>query len=252
MTRKTGTSTLLTALKATLRSENISYRALADRLKLSESSVKRLFADESFSLKRVEQICDVLNIDFFELARRARGAMAGSEEMSEKQEAALAADPRLLGLFYLVFNEWSFESILESFDVGKAECIGLLMKLDRLGLIDVGPNESLKLRVPKSLRLRRDGPIQRIHGKFVVGDFLQADFRASGGFFHFEFRELSRASVAHLERKLGRIAAEFHELAELDSYLPPEQRETIGMALGVRPWTMSGVTGLKRRVAKPA
>ena len=68
-----------------------------------------------------------------------------------------------------------------------------------------------------------------------------------GGYFQFEFRELSKASVALIERKLQRIAQEFHELAELDGYLPPEERKTIGMALGVRPWVISLVTGLQKK-----
>ena len=43
------------------------------------------------------------------------------------------------------------------------------------------------------------------------------------------------------------MATEFNEMAELDSYLPPQQRETIGLALGMRPWVISMVTGLKKR-----
>ncbi|MFO0116018.1 MAG: hypothetical protein ACK53F_13640, partial [Betaproteobacteria bacterium] len=57
------------------------------------------------------------------------------------------------------------------------------------------------------------------------------------------------ASVTLLDRKLERIAQELQELAELDSYLTAYQRQTIGMALGTRPWTMSWVTGLKKRAS---
>jgi len=249
MPTKATTSSLLAALKTALKSRNLSYRELAARLKISEASVKRLFAEETFTLRRVEEVCDVLDIDFFELARQARGAAADTDEMTIKQEQALAADPRLLGLFYLVFNDWTVDAILETYVLTKAECVGLLLQLDKLGLISVGPNNTTRLRVPKTLRLRRDGPIRRSHGKSVVADFLQADFLAMGAYFRFEFRDLSKASVSHLERKLERIAQEFHELAELDSYLPPDQRQTVGMALGVRPWAMSWVTGLKRRAA---
>ncbi len=247
MSTKATTSSLLSALKTALKSRNLSYRELAARLKISEASVKRLFAEETFTLRRVEEVCDVLDIDFFELARQARGAAADTDEMTIKQEQALATDPRLLGLFYLVFNDWTVDAILETYVLTKAECVSLLLQLDKLGLISVGPNNTTRLRVPKTLRLRRDGPIRRSHGKSVVSDFLQADFLAMGAYFRFEFRDLSKASVSHLERKLERIAQEFHELAELDSYLPPDQRQTIGMALGVRPWAMSWVTGLKKR-----
>ena len=105
MTNKATTRTLLAAIKSSLKADNISYRTLAEKLNLSESSIKRLFADESFTIKRIDEICEVLGIDMFELARRARGAAADTNEMSDEQEAALAADPRLLGLFYLLFND---------------------------------------------------------------------------------------------------------------------------------------------------
>jgi hypothetical protein len=121
------------------------------------------------------------------------------------------------------------------------------LRLEKLGLIEVGSHDAIRLKVPRTVRLRRDGPIRKQHGKAVVADFMAADFAAIGGYFRFEFRELSPASVTHLERKLARIGQEFHELAELDGYLPADQRQTIGMALGVRPWVISLVTGLNKR-----
>jgi DNA-binding Xre family transcriptional regulator len=90
MALKAHTSTLVAALKGALKSRQMTYRDLAKRLKLSEASVKRLFAEESFSLKRVEEICAVLDIDFFELARLARGASTDTDEMTVKQEETLA------------------------------------------------------------------------------------------------------------------------------------------------------------------
>ena len=44
---------LVTELKRYLKSQNITYAALGRQLNLSESSVKRLFARQSFSLKRL-------------------------------------------------------------------------------------------------------------------------------------------------------------------------------------------------------
>lgn len=247
MTTKAHTNALIRALKATLKSRSLTYEELAKRLRLSHASVKRLFAEESFTLKRIEDICKVLEIDFFDLARIARGASSDIDEMSTVQEEALANDARLMGMFYLVFNEWTVDAILETYDINKADCTTLLLQLDKLRLIDLGANNALRLKVPKTLRLQRDGPIRRSHGNTVMRDFLDVEFAEMGGYFRFEFRDLSRASVAHLERKLERIAQELHELAELDGYLPPDQRQTIGLALGMRPWTMSWVTGLKKR-----
>lgn len=249
---ETQSAGLVDALKKLLKSRGVTYRELAARVGLSEASIKRLFAERTFTLQRLEEICTVLEIDFFELARLARGASAIVEEMTREQEKALAADSRLLGVFYLLFNDWQPDDIHERYTLTRAEVLKRVLQLDRLGLVELLPHDKVKLRVPKTLRLRRDGPIRAAHGKSVVATFIQADFEETGGLFRFEVRELSKASVALLQRKLERLATEFNEIAELDSYLPSDQRETIGMALGIRPYVVSWAMGLKPRATAGA
>ena len=53
------TAKLLDTLKAYLKSRDITYRNLAQRLKLSESSIKRVFSEKTLSLKRLERILPV-------------------------------------------------------------------------------------------------------------------------------------------------------------------------------------------------
>jgi len=238
---------LVEALKKLLKARGTTYRELAASLGLSEPSIKRLFSERTFTLQRLEQILRVLEVDFFELAKLARGAATTIDEMSIEQEKVLAGDSKLLGVFYLVFNDWQADDILKRYVLTKAELLKLLLRLEKLGLVEVQPGDKVKLRVPKSLRLRRDGPVRRAHGRHVVASFLQADFATAGGLFRFEIRELSKASYVTMQRRLERVAAEFNELAELDSYLPSDQREGIGMAVGARPWVVSWVMGLKPR-----
>jgi len=241
------TAGLVKALKKLLKARGSTYRDLAKALDLSEPSIKRLFSERTFTLQRLEQVCRVLEVDFFELAKLARGAASTVDEMSIEQEKILASDSKLLGVFYLCFNDWQPDDILERYVLSKAELLRLLLRLEKLGLVEVMPGDKVKLRVPKSLRLRRDGPVRRSHGRHVVASFLQADFASAGGLFRFEVRELSKASFVTMQRRLERVAAEFNELAELDSYLPSDQREGIGMALGTRPWVVSWAMGLKPR-----
>ena len=85
------TELFVEALKKVLKSRGLTYSALAQRVHLSEASVKRLFSRRTFTLARLEQFCGVLEIDFFELARLARGKSSDVREMSLKQEEALAA-----------------------------------------------------------------------------------------------------------------------------------------------------------------
>lgn len=241
------TSLILDALKRLLRARGMTYRDLGAALGKSEPSIKRLFAKETLTLKRLEEICGCLDVDLFEVTKVARSHSAHAQEMTVEQEAALAADARLLGVFYLVLNDWHLPEILERYEIEKPEAIALLAKLDHLGLIMLLPGDRVRLLVPRTMRLRNDGPIRQLHGNRVIGDFIAGDFVAAGGMFRLEMRELSEPSYALIQRKLERICQEFNELAELDSYLPTDQRRTIGMSVGTKPWKMSLVTGIRQR-----
>lgn len=241
------TQQLVDTLKRLLKSQGLTYAEAAARLSISEASVKRLFSARTFTLKRLEEFCRLLDIDFFELAKLARGRQAEVREMTDAQERALAQDAKLLGAFYLLISDWSAAEILARYELSRTELTRLLVRLDRLGLIELLPGDRVRLKVPKLLRLHQGGPIHRAHGRRVVDDFTAAEFDRIGGQFRFEYRELSKASYELMQRRLERVAAEFLELAELDATLPPRRRESTGLLVAMRPWALSQVTGLKPR-----
>jgi DNA-binding Xre family transcriptional regulator len=246
------TAGLLEAVKKLLKSRGTTYRGLAASLGLSEASVKRLFSERTFTLQRLEQVCAALDVDFFELAKLARGASASVDAMTIAQEQALAQDSKLLGVFYLLFSDWQPDDIHARYMLSRAEVLRHVLRLEKLGLVDLMPRDKVRLRIPKSVRLRPEGPISRAHGKTVLDAFIGAEFEPAGGLFKFEVRELSSASMELLKRRLERLAAEFNEIAELDSYLPSGQRETIGLVLAIRPYVVSWAMGLKARQPAPA
>ncbi len=241
------TEQLIDSLKRVLKSRHITYAMLAQRIGMSEASVKRLFSQRTFTLSRLEQVLTALELDFFELAKLARGAGDAPEEMTEPQEHALASEPRLMGVFYLLFNDWQPAQILARYELSETDLTRLLLKLDRLRLIELLPANRVSLKVGRHLRLRPSGAIRAKHGQRTMAEFLAVEFDRHGGNFRFEFRDVSPASFAVVHRKLDRLAAEFNELAELDSSLPTEQRQSIGLVLGMRPWKIGQITNLKER-----
>jgi transcriptional regulator with XRE-family HTH domain len=245
----TDSTQLIETLKRVLRSQGITYAEAARRLGLSEASVKRLFSVRRFTLARLDEFCRVLDIDLFELARLARGRDEEVREMTDAQEKALAGDAVLLGVFYLLLSDWTAADILAGYELSPPDLTRSLVKLDRLGLVDLLPGDRVRLRVPKLLRLHPGGPIHRAHGARVLGDFIAAEFDRAGGYFRFEYRELSKASYELMQRRLAHLAAEFLELAELDATLPSRQRASTGMLLATRHWELARVTGLKPRAS---
>ena len=240
-------SPLISTLKRVLKTRGVTYADLAEKIALSEASVKRLFSQGTFTLERLEQVCAALEIDVFELAKLSRGEQSKAAQLTVKQEQALAKDRVLLGVFYLAYNGWQIDDMVAKYDFTKPQIFSLLRKLDAAGVLDLLPGEKVRMKITRNLRLRRRGPIELAYGRAVVGDFLSPEFDRVGGMFCFEFRELSNASFEVLKRKLARIADEVHEFAELDSMLPSNQRQTVGVAVGIRPWTVSMVSGLPLR-----
>src|SRR5690348_5974335 len=62
---------IIDVLKRTLKNRGLTYRDLAKKVGLSEASVKRVFAEETFTLQRLEKVCSAVGITMSELVRMA-------------------------------------------------------------------------------------------------------------------------------------------------------------------------------------
>ena len=60
------------ALKKCVRAHGLTYAQLARELGLSEPSVKRMFSRGTFTLRRIEEILALLELDLYEVARMSR------------------------------------------------------------------------------------------------------------------------------------------------------------------------------------
>ncbi len=235
------------ALKRSLRARGLTYAALARRLGLSEPSVKRMFSRGTFTLARIEQILRVLELELYDLARMSRGESRGPAELSLEQENALAKDERLLSVFWLVLNDWRYGEIMEQFAISKTELTLAFARLARAGLIDWGPRERARLKVPRDFQWRAGGPVKRAYGARVMQEFLRGRFDGALEMLRFEARDVSAESAAVVRRKLERFTAEFNELAEVDSALPAARRTAVAVLVACRPWAFSVVNALKKR-----
>lgn len=144
-------------------------------------------------------------------------------------------------------HDWSFKDICNEFDLSEAESIKLLAKLDRLKLIELMPNNRVRVLCPQRLTWRIDGPVRQKFQPAAMAEYLAGSFMRKTDLLRLEARELSHESTAIIKRKLERIAVEFNELAEIDSSLAISKRESVGLVLAIRPWVFSIVSALKRK-----
>lgn len=231
------TSQWIDTLKRCLKARGISYKDVAGALELSEASIKRLFSEQTFSMQRLEQVCRLVDISFSDLARL--NDMKYEQRMttlSIEQESALAKDAILLSYFYLLLNGWNSERIAGRFDLDEPRQIRLLVRLDRLGLIELQPENRVRLLTARRIQWRREGPVRRLYEREVKQAFLHDRFAENTAHFGFESAELAPESARLIVRRLNRVIREFDELAELDVNLQPAEKRGYGLMVALRPW----------------
>lgn len=238
---------IIDVLKRTLKTRGITYRDLAQKVGLSEASVKRVFAEETFTLQRLEKICGAVGLTVGELVRMSsQTGKPSAQYLSLEQEDLLAAEPRLLASFYLLLNGRSSPEIQTRLDLNERELRALYVKLDAAKLIELLPGLKTRLRVGPVVAWRSDGPVRRNYERQVKAEFLQSEFTGADEALHFHTAELSDASAQLLFRKLEQLAREFADFAALDQGLPVKRKRSVALMLAFRPWVFSMFDGLQR------
>lgn len=239
---------IVAVLKRSLKARGTTYRDLASAVGLSEASIKRIFAEETFSLARLEQICTALGLSIVEVARMAaQQTTLGSQQLTIEQEEMLASDSRLLACFHLLLNGHEPPGIASELDLPERELRRLLVKLDAAKLIELQPKLKVRLRTSNVISWRTNGPVRRLYEQQVKMEFLQSDFTARHESISFASAELSDASAKILTRKAEVLARDFAELAALDAGLPDEDKRSMGLLLALRPWVFSMYDGLRKK-----
>lgn len=228
---------LVETLKRELKARGLTYAAVARGLRMSEASVKRMFARRAFTLSRLDAICELAGLDFMELARLSAPREAVISRLSLEQEKELVDNPRLMLVALCTLNHWSYDDIVAKYALSPAECVRLLARLDRLKFIELLPGNRIRLLVSRAFSWNPDGPIQRLFKQQFLADFFRSRFDREAELMLLANGMLSRASVAALLATLRKAAAEFSQLRADDATLPLGERVPITLLVAARPWS---------------
>jgi len=239
---------LLSTLKRQLKARGMTYRDLAAALDLSEASIKRLFARGGFTLERLLQISHLLGFTLAELSQEAVLSGTRLHTLSESQERELVSDEKLLLVAVCVLNQWTVEEILAVYQLGEAECIRCLARLDRLRLLDLLPGNRVRLNVARDFDWRPDGPIQRFFLRQGLGEFLASGFAGEDEVLGFVHGMLTESAQAKLQAEIRTLRRRFAELHEESLVAPLAKRHGTGLLLAVREWELAAFTRLRRQV----
>jgi transcriptional regulator with XRE-family HTH domain len=241
--------TLVDNLKRRLRADKITYRELARRLRLSEPTVKRDLSRGTFSLARLDRMCEVLGVSLGDLLQPP-GDFVPLTQLSSEQEQALVTQPKLLLVTYLVVNDWKFQEIVTTFQVSENELVSLLLRLERLGIAEFRPPHRMRKLTARNFTWRKDGPVHKFFLERVVPEFFAGRFDGATDELRFIGGTLAAETLRQFKAGIERLANDFEQLARSDARLPLEERNGCSAILGVRSWEFSEFTRLRRAPRK--
>ncbi|MFZ6843745.1 helix-turn-helix domain-containing protein [Undibacterium sp. RuTC16W] len=237
---------LIDALKRELKARNITYADLATRIDMSEASVKRMFSQKNFTLQRLDEILNATEISLRDLALASNEDTLISE-LTFDQEKEIINDPKKFIVAVSVLNLLTVEQIIRIYDISEIDVVKHLLRLDKIGFLELLPNNRVKLLVSRTFRWIPNGPIQSSFRDQAYAEYLESNFDGEHEIMRLVNVMLSRQSVAALITRLKQVAREFSEQHQEDAKLPFEEKHRISFMLAARPWLPKQFKSLVRK-----
>ena len=241
-----GTSSLVEALKRELKARSITYAQVARAIGMSEASVKRMFSQESFTLKRFDEVCQFAKVEIGDLARAAESKQREISQLTLEQEREIVGNRKLFLVAVCALNHFTFEQIRATYDLTEPELVRLLARLDKVKFIELAPGNRIRLLVSRTFAWLPDGPIQQFFKSQAQHEFFRSRFDREGELMLFVNSMLSRGSAATMIERLKQIANECSALHNEDVGLPLDKRFGHSLLVAIRPWNMEAFRELER------
>lgn len=226
---------LISTLKRLLKAHGVTYTQVAKHLHLSEASVKRQFSKKNFSIQTLEAICNLIQLEFSDLVKAAEEVESVSQ-LSVKQEFELVSDIKSVLIAICALNHWTFQKIMDTYKISEAECISQLLRLERIGMIQLLPENRVKLKISREFSWLPGGPIHQFFRERAQTDFLNTDFNQPGEILRFQHAMISPSANLRFQQRLQRLITEFAELHEGGIHAPAYTRFGTSLFIAMRPW----------------
>jgi transcriptional regulator with XRE-family HTH domain len=237
---------LVATLKRQLKAQGLTYKHVGRALKLSEASVKRLFASERFTLARFAQVSQLLGFTLAELVQESSSALPPLDTLSREQETQLISDDKLLLVAVCSLNHWSLADILSVYDISRTDLVKRLRILDDMGILELLPGDRIRRRAKRDFDWLPDGPIRSYFSNQGLGDFLRGPFDPQEESLDFAHGMLTRAAQVELKLELRRLRSKLVALHEQSIPASLKDKDGIGLILAMRRWEPIAFRRLRR------
>lgn len=237
---------IIESLKDHLKLRGFSYKDLAKKWKVSESSVKRVMASKEILLSRIEQACEMMGLpvaDFFkQVPYEQKNEIL---YLTPEQELRLSKDPEAMHYFLMLQQGQSVTEIVREYSISNEKNIKILNQLEKWGLIEVHPHHRIKRNYLGQLRFRKEGPVGKQIEKAARTQFLDDPFSKEDQYFTFLNLNFKPGDSIKLRLKFQEIFKELINETE-QNVMHPNQQE-YGLMMAIRQWSSPLMQTLKKR-----
>ena len=237
---------VIATVKRQLKAQGRTYQDVARHLKLSEASVKRLFASERFTVERLAEISEYLGFTLAELTQAAASSVPELDTLTSAQEAQLVSDEKLLLVTVLALNHWTLADMIGWYQLSEREAVQRLRILDRMGVIELLPGERIRRRARRDFDWLPNGPIKQYFSTLGIGDFLRGPFDEFEESLDFSHGMLTQAAQAELKAELRRLRRKLASLHEECVPAALRDKRGMGLLLAMRRWEPVAFAKLRR------
>jgi transcriptional regulator with XRE-family HTH domain len=211
------------ALKRTLKAKGVTYRELAERMGVSEPTVKRIFHERNCKLDRLMEICTAAGVELENVLGSMNRGPGPVNHIAPEIERKLAGRPALLFVFVMLSEKFTPEGIMRSQGLSEASMFLYLRDLEELGLVALGRGLSAKLLVETPIQWDFEGPLRPLFemtNKNFVG-WAITHIEKEATFVSFS-RRMRPETAEMVRREAEDLADRARLLAHHDQHTTPE------------------------------
>jgi transcriptional regulator with XRE-family HTH domain len=240
----TETKNLINTLKIVLKSKGITYNDIAEQLKISTPSVKRVFSEGTFTLDRLEKICSISGISISELVKMNQSTKnTGPQYLTLEQEEFLAQNPKCFAYYNHLKHGVTVLELTKKYNLDDKQTTYFLSTLEKNKLIERLPKDKIRLLESNETIWRENGPLREAFLKRAKKEFFDSEFNEEHSHMRFKLCGLSQSTIKKLHKKFDKIAKEVLQTSDLENDLDVD-RNMVGVVLAVRPWMFSVIDEL--------
>lgn len=232
---------LFMTLKEVMKAKGFTYGLLASKIGTSEVTIKRIFSQgQSCTLDRLFEICEALGVSFFDIVALAKREEEVDYVLTLEQENHFAAKPAHFAILKELIRGVTAEQIKKFWELKDSDYFKILRSLEKLGLIDLLPENKVRIKIRGNIRMAHRGPLAKKILRPQINEFLNHIDRTLENkdvCMHSAETELSEAHIKEFVAEIHALGAKYRARAFRDrNLLSAKKLKSVRWLFGFAPF----------------